>query len=104
MSNGFLPKAGSRLNRVPALPRPNADEPGHDDMTCTHEHRREIAEPQKNIRDGVLLDERRWFCNDCGEKWDTSERLGDVDTIELNIELARHGFDQRYAKQPNNTR
>jgi hypothetical protein len=54
---------------------------------CKHEHRREIAEPQKNVRNGELLDERMWFCNDCCEQWETSEKLGDVDSIELSINL-----------------
>lgn len=57
------------------------------DGNCAHGVRREIAEPQKNVRDGVLLDERWWFCDNCGEKWKTSEKLGDVDCIELRVNL-----------------
>jgi hypothetical protein len=54
---------------------------------CPHKQRQEIAPPQTNVENGRLLETRSWFCNDCGGKWTTTKKLGDVDSIELRVNL-----------------
>ncbi len=54
---------------------------------CAHPARREIAEPQTNVESGRLLKQRFWWCPDCGEKWWTKRKIGDVDSIELRVNL-----------------
>jgi hypothetical protein len=56
-------------------------------MDCNHARSREIAEVQRNVEDGQFIELRVWFCFDCGHKWETREKLGDVESIELRINL-----------------
>ncbi len=61
--------------------------PACERVHCAHASRREIAQPETKVEAKRLLEVRLWFCNDCGEKWETSEKLGDVDAVELRINL-----------------
>lgn len=54
---------------------------------CAHASRREIAHPEKKVEGKQLLETRVWFCNECCEEWTTTEKLGDVDSIKIQIEL-----------------
>jgi acetone carboxylase gamma subunit len=54
---------------------------------CEHYRRREIAHPQTEVKDNLLLETRLWFCPDCGEKWSTTTKLGDVEGITLQVDL-----------------
>lgn len=57
-------------------------------FACAHPSRREIAPAETEVRDGQLLEKHLWWCKDCDETWTTDERLGDVDSIEVRVNLA----------------
>lgn len=77
----------SRLSRISSFQMGKGDNVSAEQRQCPHEKRKEIAAPQKNVEHGRLADLRLWFCFDCGEKWETREDMGEVDSIELRINL-----------------
>lgn len=54
---------------------------------CAHPSCREIEAPATEVRDEVLLRKRFWWCRDCGERWTETQKLGDVDSMEIKINL-----------------
>lgn len=61
--------------------------PACERVHCPHASRREIAPPETKVEHNRLLETRLWFCNDCGGKWTTTKKLGDVESITLSVNL-----------------
>ena len=55
---------------------------------CGHPAREEIGPRQTEVERGRLLEKRIWFCRDCGEKWWTKKKIGNVEGITLQIDMA----------------
>lgn len=76
---GAIGGAGkSRIRRNCGMPSTASPE-------CTHPKREIISPPEFQVWDGRGLQVRTWFCRQCFLKWDETEDLGYVESIEFRV-------------------